>query len=401
MTDSKPGTDLPVSLQEEFAGLARYATSRQLAYLEAILEHGSGAAAARELGLNKATVNKAMIALRKKAARRGWAPAQDMTKETPEGFEVWGTSTLYDAGGKVSAQWVKTRQQKEMLLKMALEQVESVFSDPKYRVPTIDPRKGAVTTDLMTVYPMGDPHIGMYSWAEETGEDFDLNIAEENLISAMSRLIDCGPESETCLIANVGDFYHSDNMYNRTSRSGNSLDVDTRWAKVLHIGVRAMRACIELALQKHRSVHVINEIGNHDDHTAQVLTLALNLAYEQNPRVTFDLSPMKFHYHRFGKVLVGVTHGDTVKPEKLGELMASDQPQEWGETKHRYWYTGHIHSRKVYDLPGVMVESFRTLAAKDAWTHGAGYRSGRDMYAIVQHAEFGEVERHRVDVSML
>ena len=110
---------------------------------------------------------------------------------------------------------------------------------------------------------------------------------------------------------------------------------------------------------------------------------------------------MRFHYYRHGKVLLGVHHGDMVKPADLGGLMATDRPTDWGETEFRYWYTGHIHTNKKFELPGVEVESFRTLAGKDAWTHGSGYRSGRDMYAIALDREFGEVERHRVDIKML
>jgi hypothetical protein len=53
------------------------------------------------------------------------------------------------------------------------------------------------------------------------------------------------------------------------------------------------------------------------------------------------------------------------------------------------------------EFPGVIWESFRTLAGKDAWTASKGYRSGRDMYAIVHAKDYGEVERHRVDISML
>jgi len=30
-----------------------------------------------------------------------------------------------------------------------------------------------------------------------------------------------------------------------------------------------------------------------------------------------------------------------------------------------------------------------------------GYRAGRDMRLIVLHKEYGEVERHRCDISML
>jgi hypothetical protein len=55
----------------------------------------------------------------------------------------------------------------------------------------------------------------------------------------------------------------------------------------------------------------------------------------------------------------------------------------------------------VTELPGVVCEAFRTLAAKDAYAAGHGYRAGRDMRCIVHHKDFGEIERHRCDVAML
>jgi hypothetical protein len=316
----------------------------------------------------------------------------------PDGFHVRGVSTLYDSDGNVRGQWVKTQKDREEQTAALLEAIKSAMADALPVGPIAAPAIEAA--NLLTVYPMGDPHIGMYAWAAETGADFDLEIAERNLTEAMVRLVMSSPPSSQALIVNVGDFFHADNTLNRTMRSGHALDVDTRWAKVLRIGIRAMRTCIEQALCKHTTVRVINEIGNHDDHTSQVLTLALQMAYEQNPRVSFDDSPAKFHYHVFGQNLIGVTHGDTVKPADLGGIMAADQRVAWGQTRHRYWYTGHVHNQRVFELHGgVLVESFRTLAAKDSWTASMGYRSGRDMCAIVLHREWGEVERHRVDIS--
>jgi len=391
-----------MSTIHELEALKTYATSEtQLKYINAIIAtNGNAAQAAKTLGFAKDSLSKAIRRIKRSAAKRGYSPDHDMTHPTPDGFDVKGVSTLYGQDGEPKIQWVKTQQTKEALLKLALEETAEIFADKAMRVPKLKAPTKKLSKELLVAYPMGDPHIGMYAWAEETGTDFDLEIAETNLVEAMNRLVQCGPNAEQAIIINVGDFYHADNKFGTTT-GGTPLDTDTRWSKVLHVGVRAMRACIELALQKHQTVQVINEIGNHDEHTSQVLTLALSMAYENNPRVTFDMSPARFHYYQFGKVLLGITHGDKVKPERLGELMATDRPKEWGDTAHRYWYTGHIHNRKVYELPGCMVESFRTLAGKDAWTAGAGYRAGRDMYAVVLHKEHGEIERHRVDVSML
>lgn len=318
----------------------------------------------------------------------------------PDGMFVRSVSTLVDGQtGTVKQQWVKSDKIKEEQALQLIEAIKSAFGDwPK--VPTI-PAPTIVNADLLTMYPMGDPHLGMYAWAEETGTDFDLDIAERNLTEAMRRLIAASPPSKYALIANVGDFFHGDTSANRTLRSGHVLDVDTRWAKVLRIGVRTMRTCIDSALERHEIVRVVNEIGNHDEHTSQAMTLALSLLYESNPRVAFDLSPAHYHYHLFGKNLIGVTHGDMTKPDNLGGIMATDRPEDWGVTKFRYWLTGHVHNRRVFELPGCLVESFRTLAGKDSWTAASGYRAGRDMQSIVLHREFGERERHHIDISAL
>jgi hypothetical protein len=372
----------------------------QLRKVEAVIKHGSNRAAAKALKLAPSSVDNTLQSIRKRAARLGYSPDHDMTRTVPDGFSVSGVSTMYDQDGNVRAQWVKSKAERDMVLKATMEAAIECFSEHDMKVPKIAAPKSKMK-DLLTVYPMGDPHIGMYAWSEETGEDFDLKIAERNLTQAVEKLVADAPASEQALIINVGDFYHSDNQSNRTARSGHQLDVDSRWAKVLRVGIRAMRQCIEATLRKHEKVHVINEIGNHDDHTAQVLTLALAMAYENNPRVTFDESPSRFHYYRFHDILIGVTHGDTVKPDKLGGIMATDKPEDWGATKRRYWYTGHIHTRNVFEVPGCEVESFRTLAGKDAWTASMGYRSGRDMYCIVHHKNYGEIARNRKDILML
>lgn len=386
---------------DELEKLKQFALNdAQLKKIEAVIEHGSNRAAAKALKLAPSSVDNTIQSIRRRAARLGFSPQHDMTRPAPDGFSVSGVSTMYDADGNLRAQWVKTKQEKEMVLKATMEAAIEIFSEHDMKVPKIATPKTS-NKDLLTVYPMGDPHIGMYAWAEETGEDFDLKIAERNLTSAVEKLVADAPASEQALIINVGDFYHSDDQSNRTRRSGHHLDVDSRWAKVLRVGIRAMRQCIEATLRKHKKVHVINEIGNHDDHTAQVLTLALSMAYENNPRVTFDDGPGRFHYYRFHDILIGVTHGDTVKPQQLGGIMATDKPEDWGATKRRYWYTGHIHTRNVFEVPGCEVESFRTLAGKDAWTASMGYRSGRDMYCIVHHKNYGEIARNRKDILML
>jgi hypothetical protein len=380
--------------------LREWATAAQARYLDAIERHGSAKAAAQQLGINIRTLRRGMESLKRAAARAGYSPDHDMTRPAPAGFEVKGVSTLYGPAGDVKAQWVKTRLEDDRRME-ALREAVSVMADEIRGAakPVAPPRRTA--EQLMTVYPMGDPHIGMYAWAKECGEDFDCDIARRNLTSATSRLVGCAPASDTALIVNLGDFFHADNYSNTTQRSGNALDVDTRWPRVLSIGILAMRDCIDAALQKHQRVEVICAAGNHDDHSSVMLSMCLAAFYEREPRVAVEPTFSKFHYRRFGLSLVGVTHGDTVKLSDLGGIMATDRPEDWGATRHRYWYTGHIHHKSRLELPGCTVESFRTLAAKDSYHTAHGYRAGRDMECIVLDRDYGEIERHRVDIAAL
>ena len=388
-------------LMPDDRGLTPYCrTPSQRRLIDALVMHsGNRAAAASELGVTERFVYRQLRKVKQQAALQGYAPDNDMTRPAPPGFTVKGVSTLYDADGEQRAQWVKTIAQAERQEDLR-DAIIEVFEDWR-GISKATPAPKHTTDELLTVYPMGDPHLGMYAWGRESGDDFDLKMAESYLCEAVSRLVACSPKSKTAIMLNLGDFFHSDTQDNRTRRSGHSLDIDTRWSKVLRAGVRAMMTCIDAAAKKHERVIVRNSIGNHDDHTSQMLAIALALFYENNPRVVIEDSPSRFWFYRFGKVLFGSTHGDTTKPNQLPGIMAHDKADAWGKTKHRYWYTGHIHNQNVIEYPGCIWESFRTLAAKDAWTAGAGYRSGRDMYAIVHHQDHGEVERHRVDVAML
>src|SRR5690606_21573863 len=49
--------------------------------------------------------------------------------------------------------------------------------------------------DSLTVYPLGDPHIGMLSWAPETGAHFDLTIACRELLACVNELVRSAPSS--------------------------------------------------------------------------------------------------------------------------------------------------------------------------------------------------------------
>jgi hypothetical protein len=352
--------------------------------------------AAKLLGMHERTLrgHKARM------ARQGWSPEHDMTKTVPDGFHLKGTSTLYDKDGKAKLQWVKTSIDHERQRELFIAAAKAMAAELPQVSRVAEPL--ATMGNLMAVYPIGDAHIGMRAWGEETqGSDWDMTEAVRVQCGAMAALVDLAPPAEQAVIINLGDWFHADNMEGTTSRSGHSMDLDGRYAKMIDVGIRVMRQCITSALEKHKTVRVINVVGNHDDTGALWMSVALRHAYENEPRVQIDKSPAAFHYVEFGKVMIGTHHGHTCKAERLPGVMAADQAKAWGRTEHRYWYLGHVHHQSVKEYAGVSVESFNTLTAKDAYAAFGGYRSRQNMKCIVMHQEFGEVARHTVSAEML
>jgi hypothetical protein len=389
----------------DYNDLKKYCTDRQWEIFQAVEEHGSNRKAAIALSVHSSSVDRAIAAVKKKAARRGWSPEHDLTMEVPDGFHLRGASTLYGPDGERKLQWVKSNIDHERQRQIFMEMVEELAQDLP-RLPPISAPEHDIR-DMLCVYPVGDHHMGMLSWGIETGQSYDLKIGEKMLSGASDYLFNTMPNASHALIAVLGDFFHYDSFEAVTPTSRNHLDADSRYPKMVRAGIRSLRRMIEAAAEKHGQVHVIIEIGNHDLSTSVFLMECLHNVYMDNDRVTIDTSPMHYHYYRFGSTLIGTHHGHGAKMQQLPLIMAADRPQDWGDTDYRYWYTGHVHHSKTQaavsgqDYTGCRVESFRVLAPMDAYAHQKGYRSMQDMKGLVITKDAGEVARHTVNPRML
>lgn len=376
-----------------------WATVRQLEYIEAVEKHGSVSRAAAEMGVSRSTLRNSLEALRGKAELKMISPEHGLTTRLPEIYSADRITVQVGPDG-MERHWLKGKvdaEKREAILRAAIEAMVSDISPPGPLVPAPD----RVMEDLLTVYPMGDPHFGMYAWAKEAGEDFDLKIARRITLAAVDRLVQSAPPSETAILLPLGDVFHMNDQTNQTPAHKHQLDADSRFVHVLEVAIETFRHAILRCLEKHAQVVVRFVKGNHDPEAVWALAFATKAFFSNEPRVSVDVSPAEHWFYRFGSVLLGATHGDKAKPEALMGVMACDRARDWGETRHRYWYCGHVHHSSVKELPGVTVETFRTLAAADAYARGHGYRAGRDMRAIVLHRDAGEIERHRCDVGQI
>jgi hypothetical protein len=380
--------------------LREYGTARQIAYLEALDAHGSLRLAADALGVSKGVVGRSLQALRKKAAIHGYAPGHGWNNPVPDGFKTKRISTLTDIqSGQDKLQWNIAEPDRERQLELIQIAFEAMAEDlPK--LPPFPAPNEAPNAALMSVIPWGDPHFGLYCWADEVGQDFDLTTAKRDLCAAVDYLVSQSAASERCVLINLGDFFNADTPAGTTTK-GTRLDMAGRLPEIIKVGVAAIRQCIESGLSRHKTVEIINAIGNHDEVTSMALSVMLANIYENESRVIVHAAPTWRHYIKHGKTLIGVVHGDKTKDRDLPGIMATERPQWWGETTSRYFYRGHQHHDQKDEFAGCIVEQFRTLAPGDAWTVSHGFLSGQDMKLIVHHAEWGEVARSTCSVQML
>lgn len=386
----------------------------------AYLEHGSQVKAAAALGIARETLQRSL----RQASEAGLLPPAEPTMPgfaiksvahktedgawvkqvrehgeeyaVPAAHMVKGESALVDAEGRVIQKWVKTREGDGPDI---VEVLKTAFADYEGLAEPVPPPPEA-KADLLTLIPCNDWHVNLLVWEREAGENWDLRIAEQVIGAGIEDAIARSPSSGVAVVLGGGDLLHADTNENRTAKSGNVLDADGRHEKGLEVAQRLKVRTIDAALS--RNDHVIVRVlkGNHDEYSAAAIAHFLKAWYRNEPRITVDVDASLFWWHRFGKVMLGATHGHTVKLDQMPQIMAHRRAEDWGATRFRYVHGFHVHhkSKVATEGAGCVCESHQAPIPMDAWHYGSGYLSGRSLQTITYHRAYGEISRVRVAV---
>lgn len=369
---------------------------------------GNISAAAREIGIHRATMQHRI----RVAARRGigtstqaietahgWNPEFDLTKTVPAPLILRGTSTLYGDDGALKLQWVKTKLDDARFEQALRAAVFALAADIPRATPTAPPAH--TVASLCNLYTLTDCHIGMRAWAKETGNDWDLKIAEDELTGAFDYLVESSPAAALGIVNQLGDFLHFDSLSPVTPTSGHLLDADSRYSKVVEVATRVLRYVVDKALTRHDRVVVLIAEGNHDMASSVWLRHLFGLLYENEPRAQIIDSELPYYLHVHGKTMLAFHHGHLKKLDQLPLLFAAQFPAEWGATTKRYCHTGHMHHEHEKEYSGMKVRQHATLAARDAYAARGGWIAERQITGITYHIEHGQVATHTVVPEML
>ena len=186
-------------------------------------------------------------------------------------------------------------------LKLFLAQVPAAKTDRIFYEKHADP--------YLLEVSIWDHHFGKLAWGRETGENYDLKIAEQIYSDAAHELIEKsrGFNIDKIVLPIGQDFFHVDGP-NNTTTAGTPQDVDGRLAKIFATGQRALINLCDL-LMGIAPVHILWVPGNHDWYTSWYLIKVLEAHYRHTRTVTVDASEMPRKHIEYGVNLLGYTHG--------------------------------------------------------------------------------------------
>jgi hypothetical protein len=296
--------------------------------------------------------------------------------KVPQTFQNWQVKARLERDNKV----VKER----MIGDFFKDMIEN-YEPPVFDWTPLVPKKNE-ENNLLEI-SIFDLHIGKLAWGGETGENYDTKIARGRFIYTVEKLLQraTGFEFSRILFPVGSDFFNSDNIFNTTTK-GTPQDEDLRWQKTFNVGVRLLVDAINMLTQTGVPVDVVVIPGNHDFERSYYMGAYLEAWFNNHPTVCVNNGASPRKYYRFGKVLLGLTHGNEEKEASLPMLMATDIESKpmWSETKYHEWHIGHQHHRKKINYTildrnrtinedlGVTVRYLSSLTGIEQWHHKKG-----------------------------
>ena len=256
---------------------------------------------------------------------------------------------------------------------------KQLIQDFKEAAPKVDKKKYQKKSDPhLFVLDPADIHFGKLGLTKEVGESYNLQVAKERVIEGCLSLMNKADsyQIDRILLVLGNDILHTDNAKGTTT-SGTLMDTDSLWWDCFRV---AKNVCLTVinTLKEYAPVDVYFCPSNHDFVSGFMLLDSISSWFHNDPNVTFNCDMTHRKYYKYGKNLIGLTHGDGAKEDDLPQLMANESGL-WDSTKFRYFYCHHIHSMKKLkwlsgrDYIGMTVEHLRSCSGPDRWHSSNGF----------------------------
>ena len=249
----------------------------------------------------------------------------------------------------------------------------------------------------IAVVNVADLHFGKLGWNGECGENFDHKIATDRYYTIINDVVEylkkCKYEKIIFVWSN--DFFHFDTIHNTTT-AGTPQDTDLRLKKLAKLGFKLLvDGCTTLS--QLAPVETMYLGSNHDELISFFATLYLDAWFRETDTVTIDDGCQTRKYKLYGNTLIGYTHGEKMKAERLFKLMPLEAPELWAKSKYREWNTAHLHKESMLtdEDTGIIIRKMSSPTGTDNWHYKSGFVGAvKKAQTFIYDEKLGNVDIH-------
>jgi hypothetical protein len=310
--------------------------------VEALALHGSQAAAARALGLDRSTY------------RNRLEKARTIDPAIQEGMDAIGTKL------EPSVAWVKTDKAGNVSYSLQLKAPSAEVDFAEVVRETLDSYKpldrklfaprvntGAKGEHLLVV-DLADVHFGKLCLTSETNHEYNIEAARHRTIEGTRALLQAssGLGIARILFVMGNDILHTE--CGKATTSGTPQDTDQSFFAAVkaaeHASIDAVAECAAVA-----DVDLLHCMSNHDRRSGWILsqTIAAALRGHDGVRATdYNMSARKYKFYGYENNGFLLTHGDKLKEEMIAGLFLKEGTMLAG-CNHRYALVHDKHHKMV------------------------------------------------------
>ncbi|WP_273710969.1 helix-turn-helix domain-containing protein [Leuconostoc mesenteroides] len=220
------------------------------------------------------------------------------------------------------------------------------------------------------VVPLPDMHFGI-----TTLEDVKSHL--DKLLGILNK------GYKTIVIEQLGDLFHSSQMWSSQTLRGTMLD-EVDMVQAIEDAKQFFDILVPACLDNSTSVYIKQMAGNHSGNMEYVFMEYLKAKY---PQVVIKNNIKYRDAYLLDNVGIMIAHGD-LAPKNLPMLMANEFGGIWSLSHSKEIHKGHFHKEKTIDEGGVISRQLGTVKPNDKYEISNGWTlSKKTMYALEYNAD--------------
>lgn len=231
--------------------------------------------------------------------------------------------------------------------------------------------------EKLFLIPQIEAHLGKIANKIECTNVYNHEIVERRVKKVFEQVVEkqVTEKCATALIVIGGDFFNSESNYATTNGTPQTA-TDTRYMEMYSIGLRLYCEGIETLKQHFNRIDVLLCSGNHARAMEHFLYRALECYYSKDNKVCFKDDYHETQSYVFGRCGLFFNHGD-VNQKRLVASIPCEFPDEWGQTRSRYLFCGHLHKLEVSNNEnGLIFHRTPAICENDAWHYSNRFGIG-------------------------